>query len=197
MQTTVTQSAQSAPPQAPRYPGIERLWGVMRNSWGSDFDRKWAPPAGLDKKVEEEAIEGTKAHWAKELKGFSAEALRYGSENLPPKPCSLIEFKDICRRAPDLAAANEARQLQAPVNKEMAKKAKEAVKSPGTACHDVLFRQREHMQMELDGMKLSPRQREFWRIALRSEILSKYRLDMADKAVTIEHLRAAVNGGGA
>jgi hypothetical protein len=44
-----------------------------------------------------------KADWAKELAGFqqSPDAIRYGLEHLPAsKPPTVLEFRDICRKAP-------------------------------------------------------------------------------------------------
>lgn len=175
----------------PRFPGIERLWGLMRNTWGSEFDRKWSPPAGLDAATAAEQIESTKAHWARELKGFSSEALRYGVEHLPDRACSLPEFKAICRRAPEYHREDETKALPAPANKAAAAKVRESISGIIGGARDLLFRQREQMRMELSGIPLSARQREFWRIALRAEVASLYGVDTT-QPVDMQHLAALV-----
>lgn len=57
--------------------------------------------------------------------------------------------------------------------------------------HDVLHRQREHMRLELQGVKLNKAQRDFWRVALRSEILSRYGIDTA-RGFRLEELGKAI-----
>jgi hypothetical protein len=50
-------------------------------------------------------IDAVKADWANELGGVSAAALKFGIVNLPiDRPPTVGQFKEICRRAPQLQA---------------------------------------------------------------------------------------------
>lgn len=159
----------------------------MRNTYGSSFDRQWECPVGVDPQAH---VASLMAHWAEELGRFgnAPEAIGYALENLPEFPPSLVQFKAICNRAPGpvFKALPQPEADKAVVAKALAKAA-EAIKPQ----HDVLFRQREHMAMELRGERLSMRQREFWRIALRSEILRKFGIDTSE-AFSLDDLRNAL-----
>ena len=50
----------------------------------------------------------------------------------------------------------------------------------------------EHMNLELQGVKLNKAQRDFWRVALRSEILARYGIDTSQK-FNLADLGAAIN----
>ena len=170
---------------------IEAMWAHMRRSWGTEFDRKWAPPAGLTTDALEQHYLDLKDHWIRELSGFKASALRYAMDNLPERPCTLPEFKAICRRAPEYHREDETKALPAPANKAAAAKVRETIGGIIGGARDLLFRQREHMRMEIEGHPLSPRQREFWRIALRAEVASLYGVDTSEP-VDLQHLGALV-----
>jgi hypothetical protein len=191
MQNAITSSAEQAQQPQGQYQGIERLWSVMRANWGSAFDRQWAAPAHLDAKGIAAHHEQVKGYWTKELKGFSREALHYAVNNLPERPCTLPEFKAICRRAPEYHREDETKALPAPANKAAAAKVRETIGGIIGGARDLLFRQREHMRMEIEGHPLSPRQREFWRIALRAEVASLYGVDTT-QPVDLQHLAALV-----
>jgi hypothetical protein len=170
---------------------IEAMWAHMRRSWGTEFDRKWAPPAGLTTDALEQHYVDLKNHWIAELSGFKASSMRYAMSNLPERPCTLPEFKAICRRAPEYHREDETKALPAPVNKAAAAKVRESISGIIGGARDLLFRQREHMRMELSGMPLCARQREFWRIALRAEVASLYGVDTT-QPVDLQHLAALV-----
>lgn len=65
----------------------------MTVTYGSAWLRMWE---GVDPQA-------VKANWAHELGGFaqSPGAIKHGLENLPPaKPPTVLEFREICRKAP-------------------------------------------------------------------------------------------------
>ena len=60
--------------------------------YGRDFMSRWE---GLD-------ISEVKADWERELGRLSAHSVRYGLENLPrDKPPNVLQFREICRHAPE------------------------------------------------------------------------------------------------
>lgn len=61
---------------------------------------------------------------------------------------------------------------------------------------DRLASQREHMAMDLRGERISPAQRDFWRRALRGELIQRYGIDTAERGFHIDHLAEAVQRKG-
>lgn len=169
---------------------VQRIWATMRATYGAAFDRMWATPPGSDPAQHAQSL---MAHWAKELGRYTSnpQAITFAIENLPPNPPNLIEFKALCNRRPD----QPAKVLPAPpVDKAAAQaalsKASQSIRSTG----DMLEPVRNLMRRELAGDKrLTRAQREFWRIALRQEILAKYRLDILGGA-GLSDLADAING---
>lgn len=163
---------------------VQKIWTTMRNTYGASFDRQWECPVGVDPQAH---VGSLMSHWAEELGRFGnvPEAIGYALENLPDFPPNLVQFKAICNRAPGpvFKVLPQPEADKEVVAKALAKAA-EAIKPQ----HDILFRQREHMRMEMAGERLSMRQREFWRIALRNELLRKYAIDTKD-ADCLAHLR--------
>jgi len=155
---------------------VQKIWTTMRNTYGASFDRQWECPVGVDP---QDHVASLMSHWAEELGRFgnAPDAIGYALENLPDFPPNLVQFKAICNRAPGpvFKALPQPEADKEVVSKALAKAA-EAIKPQ----HDILFRQREHMRMEIAGEKLSMRQRDFWRIALRDELLRKYAIDTKD-----------------
>ena len=71
---------------------IDRLFERLGATYGATWTRQWADiPIG-----------DAKSAWAHELAGFNGqlEALAWGLENLPEKCPNVIEFRNLCRRAP-------------------------------------------------------------------------------------------------
>lgn len=80
---------------------ISHIWSAMRRRYGTEFDRKWAPPEGdQDPAAYAEAM---RRAWSRELARFqqNPKALSYGLENLPERPPNAIEFRNICSRRPE------------------------------------------------------------------------------------------------
>ena len=68
---------------------IDALWNKMLVVYGSDWDRKYSGP-----------LAEIKGAWADELKGFTMDQLKYGLAHLPERPPNLIQFKELCSKAP-------------------------------------------------------------------------------------------------
>lgn len=88
-----------APEQALPDAWVEKVWKVMRATYGAAFDRQWACPAGADPVAHVADMMGV---WAEELAVYAGhpEAIAYALQNLPGFPPNLVEFKASCNRAP-------------------------------------------------------------------------------------------------
>jgi hypothetical protein len=162
---------------------IDRIFDKLTMVYGHQFIGRWS---GLD-------LAKVKSDWAHELDGMEAhpKAISYALQRLDPdSPPTVLQFRELCRRAPEPKPP----ALPAPeVNQAAAQEAiQRAVSQATQPKRDVLHRQREHMHLEIDGVQLNKAQREFWRIALRSEILSCYGIDTAQK-FSLADLGAAIN----
>lgn len=162
---------------------IDRIFDKLTMVYGHQFIGRWS---GLD-------LTKVKADWTHELDGMEAhpKAISYALQHLDPdQPPTVLQFRELCRRAP----APKLPELPAPeVNQAAAQAAiGRAVAMATQPKFDMLHRQREHMLQEIEGVKLNKAQREFWRIALRSEILSRYGIDTAQK-FSLSDLGAAIN----
>lgn len=167
---------------------IDRIFDKLTMVYGHQFIGRWS---GLD-------LVKVKADWAHELDGLEArpKAIAYALQHLDPdQPPTVLQFREICRRAPEPKPP----ALPAPeVNQAAAAAAIErAVMQATKPRSDLLARQREHMRLEIQGVQLNKAQRDFWRVALRSELLGAYgidtgsKFDLAELGRAIEHRRAA------
>lgn len=160
---------------------IDKIFDKLTMVYGHQFIGRWS---GLD-------LTKVKADWAHELDGLERRphAIGYALEHLNPEsPPTVLQFREICRRAPD----PKPQALPAPeVNPEVVAKILAKTAQALAPQVDVLHRQREHMQMELTGVKLGKAQRDFWRVALRSEIMNKYGIDTQQK-FSLDDLRLAM-----
>lgn len=162
---------------------IDRIFEKLQLVYGSHFTGRWS---GV-------SIEAVKADWAHELDGMEQhpESIKHALQHLPiDQPPTVLQFRELCRRSPEPKAP----ALPAPeVNQAAAQAAiGRALAMATQPKHDVLHRQREHMHLEIQGVKLNKAQRDFWRVALRSEILSRYGIDTAQK-FSLADLGAAIN----
>jgi hypothetical protein len=162
---------------------IDKIFDKLTMVYGHQFIGRWS---GLD-------LTKVKTDWAHELDGMEhhADAIAYALQNLDAeKPPTVLQFREVCRRAPE----KQAPALPAPeINKEVAAAAIAQAAVHATAPKlDLLVRQREHMAQEIQGVKLNRAQREFWRVALHSEILTKYGIDTGQK-FDIAELGQAIN----
>lgn len=83
-------------------PWVERIWAVMRASYGSAFDRMWEVPAGVDPA---QHVEDLKAFWARELRGYQQNpgAIAHALDHLPEHPPNLVQFKRLLLSTPVMA----------------------------------------------------------------------------------------------
>lgn len=150
---------------------IDKLFTSLELNYGQRFMAQWP---GI-------ATEVVKAHWAAELDGMEshADAIAHALDHLPvDHPPTVLQFRELCRRAPGPSY----RALPSPqINKEVAAKALARAAAAMKPQHDVLYRQRQHMVCELNGERLGARQREFWRIALRAEVMELTGIDTMQK----------------
>lgn len=191
-------SPQEKKPNQPQQNGsrhavVELVWRTMHASWGRAFERQWQPPSGLEGQAVSEFIERMKEHWTRELQNVNQNDLNYALANLPDQPCTLPEFKSICRRAPPLRGSEASPNLEVSPNPAVVAAAIRAFHNGKKTLGDPLQVHRDHMTQEISGKKLTMRQREFWRIALRAEIRQRYSIDSRSPSFSIEQLRKAMN----
>lgn len=165
---------------------IDRIFEKLTLTYGAEFLNRWK---GVP-------LDEVKADWARELDGLEKrpEAIKYALEHLPTdKAPTVLQFRELTRRAPDKALP----ALPAPeVNPAAVAHAIEMAHKAFNTPVDRLARQREHMAMELRGEQVSPAQRDFWRRALRTELVQRYGIDTAERGFHIDHLAEAVQRKG-
>lgn len=83
-------------------PVIDRLFSRLGVTYGRDF---WSKYEGQDANT-------VKASWSHELSGFESAlpAIAWALENMPDSPPNAIQFRNLCRRAPE----TEKPRLEAP-----------------------------------------------------------------------------------
>jgi hypothetical protein len=109
---------------------IDRLFERMAATYGGQWSRQWADVPMPD----------VKTAWAHELSGYAnrLEVLAWALENLPERCPNVIEFRNLCRRAP----APEAPRLPEPkadperLKQELAKLGEVRAKAVATSTVD-------------------------------------------------------------
>lgn len=141
---------------------VKKIFATMRATYGAAFDRQWECPAGVD--PAEHAADMLE-HWGRELRGYqqSAQAIAHALGSLPPHPPNLVEFKALCRGAPQYV--NQGR-LEAPkMPPEKMLEAVAAIVKPEPR-HDDKKWAKDLQALEGRGGKLTLAQRVMWRAAL-------------------------------
>lgn len=71
---------------------VDRLFERLGATYGEQWNRQWVNIP----------INDVKSAWGHELSGFAGqlEAIAWGLENLPERCPNVIEFRNLCRRAP-------------------------------------------------------------------------------------------------
>jgi hypothetical protein len=69
---------------------INGLWNKMLVVYGSEWDRKFSAMP----------LEEVKGAWADELRNFTIDQIKYALTVLPERAPNLIQFKDLCAKAP-------------------------------------------------------------------------------------------------
>lgn len=160
---------------------VDEVFARCTMRYGREFLARWA---GLKLHV-------VKADWCRVLEGLEREdrrhALDYALDNLPPEPPRADQFKALANRAPD---PRDTLKLNAPPPnpKAVAAAMAEASKVIAKPVGDLLSKHREHMAREIAGERIPMAQRDFWRVALRSEILRLYGMDTAGKQLDLQEL---------
>lgn len=160
---------------------VDEIFARCTMRYGRDFLARWA---GLKLHV-------VKADWCRVLEGLEREerryALDYALDNLPTEPPRADQFKALVNRAPD---PRDTLLLNAPppnpkaVAAAMAKASRAIAKPVG----DLLSRHREHMAREIAGERIPMAQRDFWRVALRAEVMRLYGVDTTSKQLDLQEL---------
>lgn len=70
---------------------VDELFAKLSVSYGDAFPRQYD---GMDLAL-------VKANWAEVLDGFKGASIAYGLRNLPQRPPNAMQFRDLCRNAPD------------------------------------------------------------------------------------------------
>ena len=140
-------------------PWVDRIFDKLTLVYGHHFIGRWA---GMK-------LDAVKADWGHTLDGLERhpEAIRHALQNLPSeKPPTVLQFRDLCRLAPE-APAPALPNVKADPARVAEALARMRASPEGKGGRDWAWRLRER---ELQGAKLSPAQREMWRSALRVEM---------------------------
>lgn len=141
---------------------VRKIFATMRATYGAAFDRQWQCPAGTDPAEHAAEMIG---HWGRELRGYqqSPSAIAYALEHLPASPPNLIEFRALCRGAPQYTQ----KQLEGPkVTPERMLEAVAAIAKPEPQ-FDPKDWAKKLKAIEERGGHLTLAQRSMWRAALR------------------------------
>ena len=69
---------------------VDAIWNKMLVTYGSEWSRKFG----------DQPLDEVKGAWADELRGYSVEQIKYGLSMLGERPPNLIQFKELCKKAP-------------------------------------------------------------------------------------------------
>lgn len=143
---------------------VKKIFSTMRVTYGASFDRQWECPAGQDAA---EHASSMLAHWGTQLGPYAnhPEALAYALENLPDFPPSLIEFRNLCRRAPD----KKTPLLEAPKVTPAEMLAAVATIAKPEPKEDPKQWARDLQQRDKNGAALTQAQRAMYRAALAND----------------------------
>lgn len=159
---------------------VDEVFARCTMRYGRDFLARWA---GLK-------LSAVKADWCRVLEGLEREdrrhALDFALNNLPPEPPRADQFKALASRAPE---PRDTLLLNAPPpNPEAVATAMAKCAAIGKSQGDLLSHHRQHMAREIAGERIPMAQRDFWRVALRSEVLRLYGLDTRAKGLDLAEL---------
>ena len=90
---------------------IDALWNKMLVVYGSEWEKKFAGSP----------LEEVKGAWADELRGYTVEQIKYGLEMLGERPPNLIQFKDLCKKAPQYFEQQQLTYRPTPSEEKLAK----------------------------------------------------------------------------
>lgn len=154
----------------PRLPDrvVSRIFAAMRETYGAEFDRQWAPPArsGPEDRGPELFLEALLDRWARALAGYAGrlEVIAWALDNLPRRPPNLVEFRDICNRAP--TPGQQALPAPKPDPQRVAQILARLREAPRNAYPGRLGWAHRLRDQEEAGERLSRAARRMWREAL-------------------------------
>ena len=150
---------QTNQPQPLSSQAIDQIFAQLHVVWGRNFLAQYE---GQDLSV-------IKANWANTLAGLQRRpyAIAYAIENLPPMRMNALEFRDLCRRAPEPV---QNRLPPPPIDKARAREALNAARQALNTDKDPLDWARKLQARDQAGERLTLAQRESYRTALKSDI---------------------------
>jgi len=159
---------------------IDRIFERLELTYGHRFLSQW--PAM--------APEVVKAHWTHELDGMErhSDAIAWALQHLPADgPVNVLQFRELCRQAP----APKVKALPQPEpDPQRVAQALAHMSQIMAGPLDRLEPVRKLMLREIAGdRQLTRAQRDFWRMALRRELVAKHAIDI-DERDHLEQLRA-------
>lgn len=143
-------------PQPLSSQAIDQIFAQLHIVWGRNFLAQYE---GQDLTV-------IKANWARTLAGLDRRphAIAYAIENLPPKQMNALEFRDLCRRAPDPV---QPRLPPPAIDKARAREALRMARQALAGGADPLEWARKLQARERAGERLTLAQREGYQQALK------------------------------
>lgn len=143
---------------------IDRLFERLSATYGAAWTRQWV----------DVPINDVKSAWAHELTGFSGhlESVAWALENLPERCPNVIEFRNLCRRAPmpDLPKLPEPKADPERLKQELSKLGEIRAKAVASTTVDHKAWARRIVGRYEAGEKLNPNTLRFAREALRMHL---------------------------
>lgn len=141
---------------------VDRIFLKMTLVYGHQFLSRWD---GMP-------IELVKADWGKELSAYQQNpgAIAHALEHLPTaKPPTVLEFRDICRRAPQLRNADESLQIGhsgKPVDPELVRQAIGEIRAKPATSSSRRWAERMQERDKARPQGVTPTMRRMYRTAL-------------------------------
>lgn len=140
---------------------IDRLFERLSATYGASWTRQWVDVPMND----------VKSAWAHELQGFDGhlQSLAWALENLPERCPNVIEFRNLCRRAPapELPKLPEPKADPERLKQELAKLSDIRQKVAATQSIDHKAWAKRIIERHQSGDKLNPTTLRFAKEALR------------------------------
>lgn len=144
---------------------IDRLFERLSATYGAAWTRQWA----------DVPINDVKSAWTHELTGFAGnlEAVAWALENLPERCPNVIEFRNLCRRAPapELPRLPEPKADPERLKRELSKLVEIRAKAVATTTVDHKAWARRIVGRFDAGDKVNPTTLRFARDALRTHLI--------------------------
>ena len=90
---------------------MDAIWNKMLVTYGSEWTRKFD---GMP-------MDEVKGAWADDLRGYTIEQIKYGLSMLGERPPNLIQFKDLCKKAPQYFDSPQLTYRPTPSEEKLAK----------------------------------------------------------------------------